>query len=140
MKRVKINGLEVEIYDSILDTPADRFEAYNRAIQIDSGVGSDLEAFDNRCNSIVNFIATNPQAAVREINAMRQTVRFTMSKVNTKSRAFAYLVKSIEGKPYPISLSDTDVDEIIQRVNKRGMTMRMLDRILEQVKKKRAGR
>ena len=46
MKKVKLGGHKVEIYDSIDELPMVRFHKYSKMLMVDAGVGSDINDFD----------------------------------------------------------------------------------------------
>ena len=46
MLTMRLNGHYLELYDSIDELPFARFQEYNRAVLIDSGLGSDFAAID----------------------------------------------------------------------------------------------
>ena len=46
MRKLKIKGHLIEIYDSIEEMPMRNFHKYNKMLLIDSGIGSDLSDFD----------------------------------------------------------------------------------------------
>lgn len=101
MRKTRINGMVVEIYDSIEDLPIIRYHKYNKMLLVDAGVGSDLAAFDSHIEKAIRYINSNtPNMAAVELNNMRQNVLFIHSEVSPKNLAFAALVKSIDGKPY----------------------------------------
>jgi endonuclease III len=136
MRTENINGRKVELYDSILDMPARRYDDFNRATLIDAEIGSDLEAFSQRCATIQTLIKRDPDGAFEEVNNLRQSVTFTMSRVSTKDNAFAQLVKSIDGQVYPLALTDSDEAEIKAKLNTVGFTRRRANELLDAVKKK----
>jgi endonuclease III len=95
-----------------------------------------LEAVSQRCATIQTLIKRDPDGAFEEVNNLRQSVTFTMSRVSTKDNAFAQLVKSIDGQVYPLALTDSDEAEIKAKLNTVGFTRRRANELLDAVKKK----
>lgn len=115
MRKATINGMVVEIYDSIEDLPIIRYHKYNKMLLVDAGVGSDLAAFDSHIEKAIRYINSNtPNMAAVELNNLRQNVLFIHSEVSPKNLAFAALVKSINGKPCN-DLSDDGLHNLAKR-------------------------
>lgn len=134
---IKHRGYTIEVYDSITDLPAHRYFEYNRSAMIDAGIGSDLEAFDDRVANVLALIDTDPKGAKTELQNMRQAVRFCVSNTHPKMRSFVVLIKAINGKPFPDSkLNDKGIEETIQMLGRAGMTFKRIREMLQDVKKK----
>ena len=69
MKTTKIGNLEVELYDAIDELPIARFHAYNKALLIDAGIGSDLADWDTHIEKTIRFIRVGkPDLAEKELD------------------------------------------------------------------------
>lgn len=113
MKTVVINGMNVELYDSIEDLPISRFHKYNKMLLVDSGVGSDLADFDRHIEKAIRYAASpTPNLAIAELQNLRQNVYFVQSEVSPRYLAFAVLVKSVNGTPCN-DLSDDGLQKTI---------------------------
>lgn len=101
MKKIKLGGKAVEIYDSIEELPITRFHAYNKMLLVDAGIGSDLSDVDNHISRAVGFMQDGKaDMAERELDNLRQCIYFAQSEISPRCMAFAALVKSIDGVEY----------------------------------------
>lgn len=134
MRKVKIDGKAVELYDSIENLPIVRFHKYNKLLLIDAGIGSDLADFDRHIERAMQYARSKtPEHAVTELENMRQNVYFIQTGVSPRHMAFAALVKSIDGMPCD-DLSDEGLQRITETLG--GMTHAEMTAQLEAVKKK----
>lgn len=130
---VNVKGKVVKIYDSIEDMPIENFKAYNRFLLIDSGIGSDFEDVDKHIERVAAFMATDKEAAVQELQNLRQNLYYIQQNINPKLMAFAALVYEIDGK----NISDLSDDGIKNTVAMMGDIKKgLLYRIVETIKKK----
>ena len=101
MRTTQLAGHKVELYDGIDELPIIRFHAFNKAMLIDSGIGSTLTEWDNHIEKAIRFLRTEkPDLAEKELNNLRQNVYFIQSEISPKYLAFAALVSKIDGKAY----------------------------------------
>ncbi len=56
MKKVKLNGHKVVIYDSIDELPIVRFHKYSKMLLVDAGVGSDINDCDAHIERATRYI------------------------------------------------------------------------------------
>lgn len=99
MKTIKLGKHTVEIYDAIDELPIVRFHKYQKMLLVDSGIGGDIAAFDQRIERTRRFLmAGKNEQAERELANMRQCVFLVQSELNPAHRAFAALVKKIDGQ------------------------------------------
>lgn len=100
MVTLNIGKHTVEIYDTIDELPIVRFHKYQKLLLVDSGVGADISAFDQRLERARRFIALgNTEKAEQELQNLRQCVFLIQSEINPRHRAFAALVAKIDGEP-----------------------------------------
>lgn len=134
MVTVQIGKHRIEMYDAIDELPIVRFHKYQKFLLIDSGIGSDIAAFDQRTEKARRFLmAGNVEQAQKELENLRLAVHFIQQEINPQHRAFAVLVTMVDGKECR-DLSDdglTRVLELLQDVPVKELTAR-----LEAVKKK----
>ena len=134
MVTVEIGKHKVEMYDSIDELPIERFHKYQKLLLIDSGIGSDIKAFDERTEKARRFIMDGKaDKAQQELDNLRQAVFFIQNGINPKHRAFAALVTKIDGKECT-DLSDdalARVTELLKDATEKDLTAR-----LDAVKKK----
>lgn len=112
MLKETINGREVVMYNSIAELPSGRYHWFNRQLSIDSGVGSDLNAFNRRCQNIKNLIHSDPVAAHKEVANLQGTMYFIMNNISPKMSAFSALVYEIDSTPIRGAMSNELVDYI----------------------------
>ena len=97
MVTVKIGNHTVEMYDTIDELPVVRFHKYQKLLLIDSGVGSDIVAFDQRIERVRRFLmADQAEKAQQELENLRQCVYFIQNEISPKHRAFAVLVARLD--------------------------------------------
>ena len=100
MRKVKLKCGEIEVYDSIEELPIKRFHKYNKMLLIDSGIGSDLTAFDKHISRILVYLKKGQNDLIsQELTNLRQGIYFIQSEINPRLLAFSALVASIDGKP-----------------------------------------
>lgn len=133
MRTTKIGEFDVELYDAIDELPMLRFHKYNKMLLIDSGIGSDLQDFDNHIEKATRYMKKNPELAVIELDNMRQNVFFIQSGISPRHLAFAVLVKSINGNQCN-DLSDGALQKIVDKF--ADIPVNELTAQMEAVKKK----
>lgn len=134
MKEVKIGKHDIVMYDSIEELPMRRFHWFNKMLLIDSGIGSDLSAFDQHLVKARSFIlAKKHEQALTELDNLRQNYYFVMEGISPKFMAFSALVVKIDGEEYN-ELSDDALKKVIEKISDAPMTA--LNQTFEEVKKK----
>lgn len=133
MRKEKINGHNVEIYDAIEELPIRRFHKYNKYLLVDSGVGSDLNDINTKIEMIQHYIDKDPHKAKIELENMRQAMYLISQGVHVRHLAFMALVKSIDGKEIT-DLSDERLKETLKVFE--GQSKSWFDRLTKSVKKK----
>ena len=99
MVTTKIGKHTVEMYDTIDELPIVRFHKYQKLLLIDSGVGSDIAAFDQRTEKMRRYLMDGKtEKAQQELENLRQSVFMIQNEINPKHRAFAVLVTKIDGR------------------------------------------
>lgn len=100
MKTLHYNGHTVKIYTGIEELPVVWFQAYNKALMIDAGIGSDAEAVDSHLGRAIRFLQKkNTLAAAKELQNLKNTLHFITENTNPALMSFAALVAEIDGKP-----------------------------------------
>ena len=135
MRTIKINGHTVKLHDSIETMPITTFHRFNLYAAIDSGIGGTIEDVDRRLLRVRQFIKHNQQDnAVRELDNMRQAMAFVIKHSNPEFLSFAALVCSIDGKEVQVN-NEEDAKEVLNRLNKKGLTVGTIRKVLSEVKK-----
>ena len=134
MVTAKIGKHMVQMYDGIDELPIVRFHKYQKLLLVDSGIGADIAAFDQRMEKTRRFLmAGKSEQAQKELANMRQCVWLIQQGINPKHRAFAVLVKSIDGRDFEPTTDDV-VDAILEILN--DVPINELTDRLDSVKKK----
>jgi hypothetical protein len=136
MLDVIINGNYLEIYDSIDELPFFRFQEFNRALLIDTGIGSDFAAFDRHIEQARRYIAAGKQEqADQALLNLRQAISFGLERISPESQAFACLIHKMNGQEIS-SLSAESAARAVLGLSKKGLTVGKLRGLLERIKKK----
>lgn len=137
MKEVIYNGKKIELWDNTAELPHQRFSLFNRMILIDSEVGADLESLDGHIARASHFIKDGDnEKAAKIMDNLRQCFYLIMSDVNPELKAFACLVKSIDGKTYNLT-TEEEVDKIYKELKEKvPMPIGLIKITIEAIKKK----
>ena len=134
MVTTKIGKHTVEMYDTIDELPIVRFHKYQKLLLIDSGVGSDIAAFDQRTEKMRRYLMDGKtEKAQQELENLRQSVFMIQNEISPKNRAFAVLVAKIDGRECN-DLTDDALLRITAELN--DVPEKELTAQLEAVKKK----
>ena len=134
MVTVTIGKHTVEMYDTIDELPIVRFHKYQKLLLIDAGIGSTIEAFDQRIEKTRRFLMDGkPDKAGQELENLRQSVYMIQTGLNPQHRAFAALVTKIDGTEYP-DPTDKTLDDITKLLS--DTPIKEVTAQLEAVKKK----
>lgn len=117
MVTTKIGKHDVEMYDSIEELPIVRFHKYQKLLLVDSGVGSDISAFDQHTERMRQYLLTGkPDKAQKELENLRQCVFLIQSELSPRHRAFAALVTKVDGRECK-DISDDALDRVLQELS-----------------------
>ena len=131
---VQLGKHKVEVYDGIEGLPIVRFHRYQKMLLLDAGVGGDLNALDARFERVNAYLAQkDTEKARKEMENLRLSIYFIQNNISPKYRAFACLVKSIDGKPYEVTEEEA-IDEILRVLS--DVEVNEIERNLVSVKKK----
>lgn len=134
MRIENINGLKLEVYDSIEELPIKRFHKYNKMLLVDAGVGNDVGSLDAHLQKTIAFLKKKDnESAMTELNNLRQNFFLILDEISPRMLSFACLIKSING----VEQNDLS-DDALSRVAERfaDVPMNSLTSLLEEVKKK----
>ena len=114
MKKIKLGGHRVSVYDSIDELPMVRFHKYSKMLLVDSGVGSDINDFDAHIERAVRYFRKGDnENGAKELENLRQCVYLILTEQSVKDLSFACLVAEIDGKPCD-DLSEQALAEVIR--------------------------
>lgn len=103
---------KVVMYDSIEELPIVRFQAYNKMLMIDAGLGSDLTALDGHLARVSEYIKANElQNAATEIDNLRQTLYNVQNGLTPHFLSLIPLMAEVDGKAVD-DLSDDGLKEV----------------------------
>lgn len=129
------DNCKVGYYASIKEMPIEVSRQFNAYILQDIGIGSTFEAVDNHLQRITMFLEQDRKAdAIEEIKNLRYGYFSMISKWDYKSLAFGCLVATVNGQP----AADTSLEGIHQTIkflSDKGLTVTILEDLLENVKK-----
>lgn len=135
MKKIKLNGHVIEMWDSVDSLPASNYINHSRLAMLDIGIGSDLDAVTRHWQKIAKLAEKGGDTLNKELSNYMQCLQFVVSNTSPEMMSFAALIKSIDGKPVE-DCSDENAKAIINRLSKKGLTVAIVRDFLSYVKKK----
>lgn len=134
MKSITIGSHTYEIYTGVEELPIARFQKYNQMIMQAAGIGSNLSDADQHLERACLYAAKGDcDSVLKELETFRTNLMFIQQDIDPKSRAFAALVKSVDGEPWN-DISDDGLSEL-QKMLHEG-TANEVDQAVNPVKKK----
>jgi hypothetical protein len=134
---MKVGRHEVELYEGIDSLPIARYQKFNRLMLVDSGVGSTIEELDTHLKRATLYCKTNPDHTYTELLNLRQSFNMATNGIHPGMIAFGAFVKSLDGKEYPVHITDEQLKEIHTILS--DVTVSELSEANEAVKKKIEG-
>lgn len=117
MKELTHNRHRIIINDNIAELPIIRFQAFNRWLMLESGIGSDINAINAKLSNIAAFIERDKKEnALKEVANMSQALAFMMGNISPEQNAFICLCEKIDGKQV-IDYSDEGVEALSKKIN-----------------------
>lgn len=127
---------EIEIFDSIHNLPILRFQRFNKYQMMSLEVGNTFLDFDQRNGKIIQFLKKGMnEEALKELENRRLTAFNAYNEFTPVGKAFAILVKRIDGTVYD-TFSPDDLDRCLLHLNKIGLGHEEAIKNLSEVKKK----
>jgi len=132
MKIVEFKGHTIELYDDPELLSAERYNKFTLYCMIDAGIGDDLESVDGHLSMIYQYLNKDMKdKALLEIDNLRTNFHFIIENISPSTMAFAVLVKTINGKK-----PDGDLHKTISKVNRIGLTRKIIKDTVNFLKKK----
>lgn len=132
----KFKRHKIEVYDSVHNLPILRFQKFNKYQMEASEIGNTFQDYENRTTKIIQFAQKNMQKELlQELENRRLTVYNAYNNYSSSLRAFAVLIKSINGKEYT-DFSPEGLKEVIDHLDRIGLSNQELMSKLKEVKKK----
>lgn len=125
----KIKGLKVEFFDNIEELSMKRYELFTKYIMLSAGIGGDIDSANAHFSKLYAFIAKNDVDNLRkQLINFHQNIKFAIDGLQPENRAFAALVKSINGKQY-LKMNDSVIDEILLVLEQKTKRVEVLETI-----------
>lgn len=133
---IEHKGHRIEVYDNTQSLPILRFQKFNKYFMIANEVGNTFEDYDARTAKALAFLQKGmiPEAQ-QELNNRRQAVFNAFNEFTPKGKAFAVLIKRIDGKYYN-GTSPGELDEVLKHLERIGLGYINSMDALNDVKKK----
>lgn len=136
MKRIKLNGHFIEMWDSVDSMPAANYINHARLTMLDAGIGSDLDSVTRHWQKIAKLAEKGDADGLKkQLSNYLQSLQFIVSNTSPEMMSFVSLIKSIDGKPID-DYSDENAKAIIAELSKKGLTVGIVRSFLSAVKKK----
>lgn len=135
MRKIRINGHILEMWDSVDSMPASNYINHARLTMLDAGIGSDLDAVTRHWQRIAKLAEKGGDALNKELSNYLQNLHFIVSNTSPEMMSFVSLIKSIDGKLID-DYSDENAKAIIEQLSKKGLTVGIVRSFLTSIKKK----
>lgn len=118
---INIKGHRIELYDNVQNLPILRFQKFNKYMMYANEIGNSLSDYDDRTRKALEFLQKEmiPEA-MQELNNRRQLVFNAYNEFTPRGKAFAVLVRKIDGKRYD-GISPDELDEVLEHLDRIGL-------------------
>lgn len=116
MRKEKINGHDIEFYDSIEQLPIVRFHAYSKFMLVASGLGDTIEDIDRHLEILVDLVRYDTNKALKAIKNLRNSLYIVATQQDIRHKGFLNLVYAVDGKEWT-DYSDSGMDRLYALVN-----------------------
>ncbi len=131
----KLNGATLEIFDNS-DMPVENYINHSRLAMLDAGIGSDPVSVMQHIVMLRRYSDKGDfENLNKELNNYHQSISFAISNVSPKMLSFVALVHKIDGQPIE-DYGDENAAKIVMQLSRKGLTVRIVDEVLDYVKKK----
>lgn len=131
----KLKGATLEIWDSS-DMPVENYINHSRLVMLDVGIGSDPIAMMQHWTTIKRFADKgDKENLAKALNNYHQSLSFILSNTSPKMMSFVALIHKIDGVVLE-DFSDENAAKVVMQLSKKGLTVRIVESVLELVKKK----
>lgn len=134
---MKVNGKQIEFYDSIDDMPIVKFHRFNKMMLIDSGIGSDLTDITDHIEKIGRYIELNDkQNGKQQLNNLRQSLYMVSNELNVKHLSLMVMIKTIDGKEMK-DISTKNLEKLLKMFEnkKKSWFEDMVENLKKKIKK-----
>jgi hypothetical protein len=131
-----LNQHVIKLYEDTNELTAIRWKEIQKYAFETAEIGSDIQSFHNNMAKLFKFVGANKRdETLQEIQNINRNVFYAISGISTKSFEFALFVHSINGKTC-YDLSQSALEEIINKIEGLGIKQSQVESILEDLKKK----
>lgn len=135
MIKEKYRGHTIEYYDSIMDLPIEQFQAFNLNLILDSGLGGDVEAINDKLGQISTFIARGEAEKAHQLVAnMSQALQLTIQAINPEMNAFVCLLYKMDGEEVS-DFSAEGCKRVLEKLSRAKVSIGIIRKIVDRVKK-----
>lgn len=136
MKTVEVNGTKVTLFSSIKELPLSRYKAMQNYVLQDSGIGNTMQDIDRHLQNTVVLLGKEKLTESKtELTNLRYSFYSMVNGIDYKTKAFACLVKQINGLMCD-DISTDGLNTTVEALETLGITVGEVDELWQDVKKK----
>lgn len=137
MKTIQASNGKIVLYDSIRELPIKRYNAFNRALLQDSGIGSDLNAISRHFAKLDTFLRGGKTSeAMQERENLHLLFWSIFEDISYESSAFLALCYSINGRIVGDIDNDIEHEECMAILLDTQVTQGDVEEALDEIRKK----
>ena len=130
------SGTKVKLYSSIKEMPVKVFNIFQGYMIQESGIGSTMDSVNDHFEKLDTFLSSGKiEDAIVERENLHYNIYSALEGISHKSLAFGCFIHSID----EVLLSDystENINDILNRLSDKGLTIGMVEEQLDQIKKK----
>ena len=136
MEIIKVNSHVLEMDNRIDEMVYHKYMMYNMNIMLESGVGSDINAFGERLQEIATYAAKGDMEGMNKvIGNIQACYTFMMQGMSPEMNAFVWMIRKIDGEEVG-ELTDEKIKLISRQLSAKGLTVGKVKGFLKRLKKK----
>lgn len=129
-----LNGCKVVLYNNSEALPPMNFVAYNRLVLFDAEIGGDLNGVMQHFDKMLAYCRKGETKKLeKQLGHYRQCLTFIVANTSPRLLSFVPLIHSIDGELVQ-DFSYENMNEILQRLGKKGLTIKIIDKFLDYIK------
>lgn len=135
MKTIELNNAKLVLYSSIKELPQSRYRTMQHYLLHDSGIGNTMADIDRHLNNSIVFLSNSKTAECKtELANLRYSFYSMINGIDYKTKAFACLVKEIDGVLYDDITAD-GLNTAVEAITALDLSNDELENIWMDVKK-----
>lgn len=136
MKKIQLNSNYLKMHDSIDEMPITKFQAYNRFLLIDAGIGGDIESIDQHYTRMLRYANKKDyDNLIKELTNYRQNLHYVIEHTSPEMMAFGALIHSVNNIEVG-NLADEEIQSLLKELSRKGLTFGKVRGFINHVKKK----